>query len=104
MSEIVGIARRLPSWTAPKTRFVSLDVATDEITPHLLDAHAVVHLAWLFQPTHRPLVTWHANALGSIRVFQAACAAGVGALVHASSIGVYSPGPADGPPRLSIYP
>ena len=32
---------------------------------------------------------------GSRRVFEAAAAAGVGALVHASSVGVYSPGPKD---------
>jgi nucleoside-diphosphate-sugar epimerase len=38
-------------------------------------------------------VTWQANAVGSARVFEAASAAGVGALVYASSVGAYSPGP-----------
>ena len=32
---------------------------------------------------------------GSPRVFEAAAAAGAGALVHASSVGAYSPGPKD---------
>ena len=35
------------------------------------------------------------NVQGSRRVFEAAAAAGVGRLVHASSVGVYSPGPKD---------
>lgn len=36
--------------------------------------------------------------LGSIRVFEACARAGVQVLVHASSVGAYSPGPADGRP------
>jgi nucleoside-diphosphate-sugar epimerase len=54
-----------------------------------------VHLAWLFQPTHDELATWGNNVLGSIRVFDAVARAGVGALVYASSVGAYSPGPKD---------
>jgi UDP-glucose 4-epimerase len=38
-------------------------------------------------------VTWQANAVGSARVFEAASAAGVRALVYAPSAGAYSPGP-----------
>ena len=94
VSEIVGIARRRPDgWQPPKTTFVTADIAGDDLVPHLQGAHAVVHLAWLFQPTHRPMVTWQANAVGSARVFAAASAAGVGVLVHASSVGAYSPAP-----------
>ena len=37
------------------------------------------------------------NVHGSARVFGAAAEAGVGALVHASSVGAYSPGPKDEP-------
>jgi nucleoside-diphosphate-sugar epimerase len=36
--------------------------------------------------------TWQANAVGSSRVFEAAVAAGAGAIVHSSSVGAYSPG------------
>src|SRR3954466_6944740 len=93
VSEILGIARRLPEWQPPKTTFVAADVASDDLVPHLRGADAVVHLAWLFQPTHRPMVTWQANAVGSARLFEAASAAGVPALVYASSVGAYSPGP-----------
>ncbi|MET0764380.1 MAG: NAD-dependent epimerase/dehydratase family protein, partial [Blastococcus sp.] len=93
VSEILGIARRSPRWEPPKTTFVTADVAGDDLVAHLRGADVVVHLAWLFQPTHRPTVTWQANAVGSARVFEAASAAGVGALVYASSVGAYSPAP-----------
>jgi UDP-glucose 4-epimerase len=92
VSEIVGIARRRSDQTPPKTTFVAADVATENLEPHLRGADALVHLAWLFQPTHRPMVTWQANAIGSVRVFEAAAATGVGTVVHASSVGAYSPG------------
>jgi UDP-glucose 4-epimerase len=93
VSEILGIARRRPEWQPPKTTFVTADIAGDDLVPHLRGADAVVHLAWLFQPTHRAMVTWQANAVGSARVFAAASAAGVPALVYASSVGAYSPNP-----------
>ncbi|WP_369028531.1 NAD-dependent epimerase/dehydratase family protein, partial [Nocardia farcinica] len=54
-------------------------------------ADVVVHLAWLFQPTHRPLDTWRANVGGTARVLEAVAAARVPALVYASSVGAYSP-------------
>jgi UDP-glucose 4-epimerase len=97
VTEIVGIARRTPdAWNPPKTRWLALDVARDDLEGAFAGADAVVHLAWLFQPTRRPLVTWRNNALGSLRVFNAAAAAGVGAIVHASSVGAYSPKTHDG--------
>ncbi|HZD14256.1 MAG TPA: NAD-dependent epimerase/dehydratase family protein, partial [Pseudonocardiaceae bacterium] len=40
-------------------------------------------------------VTWGANVGGAKRVFQAVVDAGVPALVYASSVGAYSPGPKD---------
>lgn len=99
IERVVGLARRLPERQPPGTEFHAVDVAVDPLTPHFRAADVVVHLAWLFQPTHRPLVTWRANALGSIRVFEAAAAARVPSLVYASSIGTYSPGP-DGDARV----
>jgi UDP-glucose 4-epimerase len=93
VSEILGIARRRPEWEPPKTTFVAADIASDDLGPNLRGADVVVHLAWLFHPTHRPTVTWQANAVGSARLFDAVAAAGVGALVYASSVGAYSPGP-----------
>jgi UDP-glucose 4-epimerase len=58
-------------------------------------ADAVVHLAWLIQPSRDEAELRSVNVDGSARVFRAAGAAGVGALVYASSVGAYSPGPKD---------
>jgi UDP-glucose 4-epimerase len=97
VSEIVGVARRLPTWEVPKTNWVQADVASDALTTVFAGADAIIHLAWIFQPTHRPKLTWENNVLGSIRVFDAVAAASVPVLVHASSVGAYSPGPTDDP-------
>lgn len=97
VTEIVGVARRLPEWQAPKTRWVQADVARDALAPIFSGADAVIHLAWIFQPTHRPLLTWDNNVLGSMRVFDAVVSASVPVLVHASSVGAYSPGSSDDP-------
>jgi UDP-glucose 4-epimerase len=62
----------------------------------------VVHLGWLFQPSHDPLTTWRVNAVGSGRLFDAVAEAGVGTLVYASSVGAYSPGPENGRGRRPV--
>jgi nucleoside-diphosphate-sugar epimerase len=93
--EIVGIARRPAGIEQPRVRFVTADISRDPLDEHLAGADAVVHLAWLIQPS-RDEQTLHAtNVEGSRRVFEAAARAGVRALVHASSIGTYAPGPKD---------
>ncbi|GAA4226657.1 NAD-dependent epimerase/dehydratase family protein [Actinomadura meridiana] len=100
VTAITGLARRAPDPNTSlddhgKVEWAEADVTDTDLVPLLRGADVVVHLAWLFQPTHRPAVTWDTNAVGSARVFDAAARAGVGALVYASSIGAYSPGPKD---------
>ncbi|MFJ4847018.1 NAD-dependent epimerase/dehydratase family protein [Streptomyces sp. NPDC088733] len=100
VARITGIARRVPAdWRPPRTTWVSADITDDSTRlSGLFDgADAVVHLAWLLQPSHDPAITWRTNVLGGIRVFDAVAAAGVPALVHASSVAAYSPGPKDHP-------
>jgi nucleoside-diphosphate-sugar epimerase len=94
---ITGIARRKPEWTCDKLTWVQLDLGDEqvELDPVFSGADVVIHLAWLFQPAREPLITWDANVLGSIRVFESVARTGVAALVHASSVGAYSPGPKD---------
>jgi nucleoside-diphosphate-sugar epimerase len=92
---VLGIARRVPELSLPKLEWASADVSRDELAPLFRGADAVVHLAWLIQPS-RDEATLHAtNVEGSRRVFRAAGDAGVKTLVYASSIGAYSPGPKD---------
>lgn len=96
-TSLLGLARRLPDWQPPKTEWARADIGSDDLVSRFRGADAVIHLAWLFQPTHDPVATWQANALGSLRVFQAVADAGVPTLVYASSVGAYSRGPKDRP-------
>jgi UDP-glucose 4-epimerase len=95
VEEIAGVARRVPARSMPRTRWVRADVVSDALEPIVAGADAVIHLAWAIQPSRDPARLRAVNVDGSRRVFDAAAAAGVGALVHASSVGVYSPGPKD---------
>ena len=95
VNEIVGVARRLPEMVWPKTKWVRADVVRDDLVEVFRGADAVVHLAWLIQPSRDEDQLFAVNVEGSRRVFEAAGEAGVGALVYASSIGAYSPGPKD---------
>jgi len=92
---VVGLARRLPTIRMPKTSWVAADVAHSDLAPHFEGADVVIHLAWLIQPSRDRATLHAANVEGSARVFHAAGAAGVKALVYASSVGAYSQGPKD---------
>ena len=97
VTSIAGVARRLPGLKSGRTVWHRADVVTSDLSQIFDGADAVVHLAWLFQPTRNAMATWRANVLGSMRVFQAVAEAGVPALVYASSVGAYSPRPKDEP-------
>jgi UDP-glucose 4-epimerase len=94
--EIVGVARRAPR-TRPVEglRWIERDIQRDDLMPAFDGADAVVHLAWAIQPSHDEPATAATNVLGSGRVFEAVAAAGVPALVYASSVGAYVDGPKD---------
>jgi nucleoside-diphosphate-sugar epimerase len=95
VTSVLGLARRRPETGFPKTTWATADVAADALVGHFRGADVVVHLAWLIQPSHDPFALWRTNVVGTERVLAAASAAGVRALVCASSIGAYSPGPKD---------
>ena len=95
IDEIVGLARRRPQLEMPRTTWVTADVVSDDLVEHFRGADCVVHLAWLIQPSRVRETTRAVNVDGSRRVFEAVAAAGVPSLVHASSVGAYSPGPKD---------
>src|SRR3954471_3960128 len=95
VESVLGLARRLPNMRFPKTEWRQADISRSDLGPYFEGADAVVHLAWLIQPG-RDLSTVRAtNVEGTPRVFRAAAAARVPALVYASSVGAYSPGPKD---------
>ncbi|RKN05733.1 NAD-dependent epimerase/dehydratase family protein [Streptomyces radicis] len=79
-----------------RVRFARADVTAEpDLAGLFAGADAVVHLASLSPPARDPAATWRTNVIGSDRVFEAAAAAGVPALVHASSVMAYAPGPKD---------
>lgn len=95
IESVVGIARRHPDLEWPKTTWAAADVTKDDLVSLFRGADAVVHLAWLIQPSHDMRAVWDTNVRGSRRVFEAAAEAGVNTIVYASSVGAYSPGPKD---------
>jgi UDP-glucose 4-epimerase len=95
VTEIVGLARRRPQLQSPRTTWIEADIVSAPLTEVFAGADAVVHLAWLIQPSRDAAQLEAVNVTGTRRVFEAAAAAGAKALVHASSVGAYSKGPDD---------
>lgn len=95
ITEVVGLARRLPRLSIPKCEFRVADVAEDDLVGFMHGASAVIHLAWMIQPSRDVGRLFRTNVEGSARVFRAAIAAGVPSIVHASSVGTYAAGPKD---------
>lgn len=97
VEEVVAVARREPLRMSsfPRTRFVAADIVTSDLEPIFGGADAVVHLAWLIQPGRDESITHAVNVTGTERVLRAAVQADVPALIYASSVGAYSPGPKD---------
>ena len=95
IEEIVGLARRLPLRNFHETEWQAANIEHDDLVPLFRRADCVVHLAWRIQPSHDLPALRRTNVDGSERVFRAVAEAGVPALVYASSIGAYSPGPKD---------
>ncbi|MFB7103752.1 NAD-dependent epimerase/dehydratase family protein [Streptomyces hydrogenans] len=108
VESVLGLARRRPGLDLPGVDWATVDLSLDRDEPRLAqyvsEADAVVHLAWRFNPTHDPVTTWQTNVLGALRVCEAVAAAHVPALVFASSVGAYSPGPQGGVPVSEAWP
>jgi len=90
---VLGIARRLPELELPHVEWAQADITSSDLVSYFRGADCVVHLAWLIQPSRDQETLRATNVHGSTRVFEAVAEAGVPALVYASSVGAYSPGP-----------
>lgn len=93
VEHVVGVSRRAPMTLPHDVEWRSADLADGVPRDLLAGADAVVHLAWLFQPTRDPMTTWRANVEGTARLLDAVAGARVRTFVQASSVGAYSPGP-----------
>ncbi|MCI4063681.1 NAD-dependent epimerase/dehydratase family protein [Micromonospora sp. R77] len=104
-AELVGVARRLPGPDAGSpydgVEWHSCDIgapgAAEKLSAIFAGARAVVHLAWQIQPSHEQRTLHRTNVGGSRAVTEAVVRAKVPALVYASSVGTYAPGPKDHP-------
>lgn len=92
VTEIVGVARRVPGREGAKVVWRSADVRSSDLVALFRGAAAVIHLAWQIQPSRARTRLDAVNVEGSKRVMRAVEQARVGALVFASSVGVYAPG------------
>jgi UDP-glucose 4-epimerase len=95
VSSVLGIARRLPDLAVPKVEWAAADVTRDDLAEYLSGADVVVLLSWLIQPSRDLNKLWRVNVEGTMRVARAAARAGAEAILYASSVGAYSPGPKD---------
>jgi nucleoside-diphosphate-sugar epimerase len=93
VTEVVGVARRPPPEGTFGATWVAADITRDDLSATLAGADAVVHLAWVLQPSRRPAELDAVNVGGTARVLEAARAAHVSSIVVVSSLGVYSPAP-----------
>ena len=104
---IVGVCRRPPAdgvfdgvvWQACD---LGQEGARDVLDRVMVDADAVVHLAWMFQPVRQGERLHRTNYKGTAAVLAAARRAGVPHVVHASSIAAYQP--ADDRPVPETWP
>ncbi len=96
VDSVLGLARRPPEASSPgKVDWDRVDVTTSDLATRFRGADVVIHLAWLIQPSHDIQTMAATNVGGSERVLAAVAEARVPALVYASSVGAYSPGPKD---------
>lgn len=96
--DVVALSRRRPPSDVPpydRVTWMHVDLsepgAQADLRAAFTGADAVVHLAWLIQPSHNRELMRRTNQDGSRAVFAAAADAGVAQIVHASSLGAYSP-------------
>jgi UDP-glucose 4-epimerase len=93
IEQVVGIARRPGGLDLDGLAWAGADIRSADLAALFTGADAVVHLAWLIQPSHQLDVLAAVNVAGTRRVLDAVGTAGVPRLVYASSVGAYGPGP-----------
>lgn len=91
ISSIVGVARRPgPSeWIDERVSWRVADISTDSLS-FFEGADAVIHLAWVIQPSRDEAAMRQTNVIGSTQVARAVQMYRVPALIYASSVGTYA--------------
>ena len=99
VGSVLGVARRLPTQPSDpedKVRWHAADISRDPLD-FVAGADAVVHLAWLIQPSRREHEMRSTNVDGTRRLVDEVVAHGVPSFVYASSVGTYASAPKDTP-------
>ena len=93
---VLGVSRRVPPRVPPyaDVAWHSIDIgrpdATDRLSEVFAGVDAVVHLAWLLQPSRDRELLKQVNQGGTRAVIDACARADVPHLVHMSSLGTYA--------------
>src|SRR5919197_1591005 len=95
IEKVIGVARRPGGLKLAGLEWQKADIRTTDLATLFGGADVVVHLAWIIQPSHLPEVLRSVNVEGTRRVLDSVGRARVPALVYASSVGAYAPGPKD---------
>ena len=100
-ADIVGVCRRPPAAETARgsVSWHRVDLSTCsaflDLEPAMRGADVVIHLALALRPPSNEDYLYRVNVAGTQAVLNAMAAAGVGQLIYASSLGVYSPGATD---------
>lgn len=93
ISAIVGVDLKPAQFTHPKYTHHSVDIRAPEVSRHLQDCAALVHLAFVVLRGKMAETAMHdVNVQGTCALFNAARQAGVQRIVHLSSAAVYGNG------------
>lgn len=101
--ELVGVSRREPGAGPPYggVEWHAIDIAGAEAFRRLVEVFegvdAVVHAAWLLQPSRQRGDLHRVNVAGTSVLLDALAVAGVPQLVYLSSVGAYAPKDRGGP-------
>lgn len=91
VSQIVGLDVTPPVYSSGKLRFVRMDVRSPDLARCLKDAEidSLLHLAWIFNPTHNRRFMYDVNINGTVNVMTACRDAGAKHIVFAGSTTCY---------------
>jgi nucleoside-diphosphate-sugar epimerase len=108
VDSVLGVARRPPTdeqralWPSSKLSWLAADISRDSLG-FVAGADAVVHLAWLIQPSRNEPVMRRTNVVGTRRLVDAVVDHDVRSLIYASSVGTYARSSKD-QPRDETWP
>jgi UDP-glucose 4-epimerase len=106
VTAVLGVARRIPrdgtGSSLGKLSWHAADIADDPLD-FVAGADAVVHLAWLIQPSRDEPQMRATNVTGTRRLVRAVVDHRVPSFVYASSVGAYAPAPKS-PPLPESWP